>query len=133
MSRAALLARARAAAEAGMVDSCTITRDVGTTTDRATGQVTPDTITLYSGRCRIQEMMAFSRDSSPTPSDPALMRYRILQLPVVASQGLRQGDKVRIDTCISDPDLTDKVMVVRDPAAKSEASARRVGVEEVTG
>lgn len=116
-----------------MVDTCAIVRVVGTTTDPDTGQVTEDTDPVYSGPCRIQELMSFARDSTPSPSNPALMRYRVVQLPVVGSEGVRQGDRVTITAAAHDADLVGSVHLVRDQSAKTEATSRRVGIEEVTG
>lgn len=132
MSRASVLARGRAAAEAGMVDACTIVRVAGTTTDRDTGVVTETTTSVYSGACRLQEQMAFARETQPTPDNPTLMRYRVLQLPVATSTGVRKNDQVTITACPNDPDMVGKVLVVRDLSGKTEATSRRLGVEEAT-
>jgi hypothetical protein len=132
MSRASVLALGRAAAQAGMVDACAITRITGTDTDPDTGAVTSIVDTIYSGPCRVQELMSFARDATPTPPDPALMRYRILQLPVPTSDGVRRGDDVEITVCVNDPDLVGRPMRVRDQSGKTEATSRRVGIEEVT-
>lgn len=132
MSRTSVLAMGRAAAAVGMTDTCTITRVTGTSTDPATGVVTPTVATIYSGPCRFQELLAFSRDAMPTPDDPQVMRSRVLQLPVATSAGVRQGDDVMVDTCVNDPDLVGTAMVVRDESGKSEATVRRLGVEEAT-
>lgn len=132
MSRASVLARGRAAAEAGMVDACTITRVSSDTMDPTTKVVTKTTSTIYSGPCRVQELLAFARDSSPTPVDPALMRYRTLQLPVETSESILRGDLVTITACVHDPDLVGKAMYIRDLSGKTEATARRIGIEEVT-
>jgi hypothetical protein len=132
MSRSSVLAMGRAAALAGMTDTCTISRVTGTTTNPTTGQVTQTTTSVYSGPCRFQELLAFSRDATPTADDPQVMRSRVLQLPVATSTGVRQGDRVVCNTCVNDPDLVNTVMVVRDESAKSESTVRRLGVEEAT-
>lgn len=115
-----------------MADACTVTRVTGTDTNPETGVVIETTTTVYTGPCRVQELLAFARESSPTPADPALMRYRTLQLPVSTSEGILRGDDVTITACENDPELVGKAMRVRDPSAKSEATARRIGIEEVT-
>lgn len=132
MSRVSVLAAGRRAAEAGMVDTCTITRVTAISTDPVTGHTTPTVESIYSGACRFQEVMAFSRDTSPTPDDPQLMRYRVLQLPVDGTDGIQQGDLVVCNTSVNDPDLVGTHMVVRDESSKSEATSRRLGVEEAT-
>jgi predicted RecA/RadA family phage recombinase len=141
MSRASVLARGRAAAEAGMLDACVIRRETGSTTDRETGVPTPTFEQIYpalatgdsSAVCRVQEIFGFARDTSPSPDQSQLARYRILQLPVESSEGVRVGDQVVITACVNDPDLVGVVMVVRDQSGKSEATARRIGIEEITG
>lgn len=133
MTRVSVLAAGRRAAEAGMVDACTITRTTGTTTDRTTGVVIPTTTTVYSGACRVQELFGFSREVSPSPDQSQLARYRILQLPVVDSEDVRVGDHVTITACVNDPDLVGVVMLLRDQSGKSEATSRRVGIEEIVG
>ena len=115
-----------------MLDACTIVAVTGTTTNPTTGVVTEQTATVYDGPCRIQELMGFSREASAAPDQPVLARYRVLQLPVATSAGVRAGQQVTITASANDPDLIGVVMVVRDQAAKSEATTRRVGVEEIT-
>jgi len=132
VSRESVLALGRAAAEAGMSDACTITRVTGTSTDRRTGAPSETTTTIYSGPCRVQELFGFARETSPAPDQTQLARYRILQLPVVTSGGVRAGDEVVIDSAVNDPDLVGVAMRVRDQSAKSEATARRIGIEEIT-
>ena len=122
-----------------MVDFCTIVGVTGDVTDpvtgRITGQTTEEVYPLPSGdgRCRVQEMFGFSREARPSQDQNVLARYRVLQLPVTESTDVRVGDLVTITACVNDPDLIGVVMVVRDQAGKSEATARRVGVEEITG
>lgn len=132
MTRESVLQMGRAAAAAGMVDTCTITRVTATTTDPRTGVVDETTETIYSGPCRFQELLSFSRDAMPTADDPQVMRSRVLQLPVVTSVGVRQGDRVHADTCPRDPDLVGADLVVRDESAKTDATSRRLGVDEAT-
>lgn len=115
-----------------MIDTCTITRITGSTLDTTTGVVTPTTTTVYSGPCRLQANQGMARNATPTPDDPVLMRYRELQLPVTTSTGVRQGDRVHIDTCVNDPDMAGTEHIVHDQHGKSEATARRLGIEEVT-
>lgn len=138
MNRAAVLAAGRRAAEAGMADRCVITRVTGATTDRETGQRVETRITIYPatgqvGRCRLQELQAFSRDTRPAPDQPQLARYRVLQLPVETSLGILAGDDVEMTVSVADPDAVGKHYAVRDQSTKSEATSRRLGVEEVTG
>lgn len=138
MSRVSVLAAGRRKAEAGMKDECVITRVTGATTDRETGQRVETRSTIYPapgqvGRCRLQELQAFSRDTRPTPDQPMLARYRVLQLPVATSVGLLAGDDVQMTVSVNDPDALGKHYAIRDQSTESEATSRRVGVEEITG
>ena len=59
-----------------------------------------------------------------------LLRLEV-QLPMTVT-GLRVSDEITIDTSAHDPDLVDRVFLVRDLAHKSHATARRVQVTEKT-
>lgn len=129
MSRDSVLARGRTAAEAGMVDTCTIAR-VTETTDEDTGEVTPTTSPLYTGACRVQQ-----RTVTATPADAgeahALMLALEVQLPMSVT-GLRTEDRITITASAHDPDLVDRVFLIRSLAHKTHATARRVQVVERT-
>ncbi len=131
MSAAEVLARGRLAAEALMVDECTIRRRAGSTTDPDTGQITPTYTTVYSGACRVQQRTGQAREETPGPAELLMVR-RELHLPVATSTGVQAGDQVSMTASVHDPDLVGRVLVVRDEMAKSLATARRLGVEEVT-
>lgn len=128
-----LLAQGRAAAEALMVDTCTIRRVTGTTTNTTTGVVTPTYSTVYSGPCKLQESGGLPREANPTPSAPVLMVYRQLHLPVATSGGVRANDLATMDTCANDAGMVGKVLVIRGERGKSWATARRLDVEQATG
>lgn len=137
MSRASVLAMGRSAAVAGMIDTCTIRRRTGQTT-AADGTVTPTYTVIYNGICRVQEGSggadltgASSRVENPGEARFLMVR-RALQLPVPASLGVRAEDIATINTCVNDPDLIGRMLVVRGEAAGSEKTARRLGTEEVT-
>jgi hypothetical protein len=132
MSRASVLARGRAAAARGFVDSCLIQAVASLTTNPDTGQVTRAYTTVYSGPCRIQQRAEARSRREDAGEASLLMSQRELQLPVATSTGVRAGQRVTVTASVNDPDLVGKVFVVRDEAAKSEATARRVGIEEET-
>lgn len=130
MSRTALLARAQAAAEAGMADTCTIRRLTGETTQRGSGDVTPTYADLYAGKCRVQQHQA--RADRQTPGQDQVLMLRLeLQLPMSVT-GLQVADEVTI-TVSQDPDLIGRVFLVHDLAHKTDASARRMACVERTG
>jgi hypothetical protein len=133
MSRASVLARGRTAAEAGMVDACTIRRPSGSgTTNPVTGVPSQTYTTLYTGKCRIQQQVAIARPHDVGEDKVWLVRFD-LQLPMATSAGLEVGDRVTITTSVNDPDLTGRVFAVNELAHKTEATSRRIGIIEVTG
>jgi hypothetical protein len=129
MSRAAMLARGRIAAENGMVDACTIRRPADVGTD-GNGNVITTRADVYAGKCRIQQRMGESTSQSPGESYQLLLRLEV-QLPMSVT-GLQVGDEVTVTSSVSDPDLPGRVFLVRDLAHKSDATARRVGLTERT-
>jgi hypothetical protein len=132
MSRASVLARGRAAAEAGMVDTCTIVRITATSTNPITGVVTATSpTTIYTGPCRVQERGGYPRDINTAPDQPQLAIARELQLPVATSADVRAGDRVTITASAHDPGLVGVVAWLRAQPAKSEATARRFHFEQV--
>lgn len=124
-----------------MLDTCTIRRETGSTTNRSTGQPTKTYVQIYpaistgdvAGPCRVQEIFGFARETNPSPDQSQLARYRILQLPVASSLDVRGGDLVTVVSCGNDADLIGVEMVLRDQSGKTEATARRLGMEEITG
>ncbi len=133
MSRASLLARGRSAAEAGMVDACTIRRVTGRVSDPDTGEqvvtyLTPDP---YVGTCRVQQATAQAQQQD-VGEDYLLMLRLEVQLPM-SVVGLEVGDEVTVTASAHDPDLVGRVFLIRDLAHKTHATARRVQVTERTG
>lgn len=135
MSVASMLARGRLAAEQLMVDECVIEEVTGSTTDLDTGQVTETLTEVYSGRCRVQQGSArggVSATGATVGEADVLLLQRVLQLPVDTSTGVRAGQRVRLTACVHDPDLVGREFTVRAEFAKSHATSRRMGIEEVT-
>lgn len=132
MSRDALLARAQAAAERGMVDTCTVRRVIGEVTERGTGVVTRTHLdpNPYAGPCRVQQHQA-TADRQDAGEDQVLMLRLELQLPISVT-GLQVADEVTI-TASRDPDLVGRVFLIHDLAHKTDASSRRVQCVERTG
>lgn len=113
-----------------MVDTCLIQRRTGETTDDD-GNVTPTFVTVYSGKCKVHQQSVQARAADPGEAYVLMVR-RELHLPVATSGGIRAGNEVTIIVSANAPDLVGRVLVVRDEAAKSAATARRLGVEERT-
>jgi hypothetical protein len=131
MSRDILIARGRLAAEAGMVDACTVTRIGTRVTDTTSGEVTEPVTTLYAGRCRVQQAQAVATEET-VGEDHLLMLRLEVQLPMSVT-GLRVGDLITITASAHDADLPARVFRVHDLAHKTHATARRVQCVEETG
>jgi len=131
MSRASALARGRAMAEASMVDTCTIVRITGTSTNATTGVVTEIWSTVYNGACRLQERGGYPRDVNVAPDQPQLAVARELQLPVSTSGSVRANDRVTITACVNDAAMVGRMFWLRGQPSKSEATARRFHTEEI--
>jgi hypothetical protein len=129
MSRETLLARAQAAAVAGMADACTIRRVTGTVTDDFSGTVTPTYASLYAGKCRVQQRLAQSTQEDAGEDYLQLLRLEV-QLPMSVT-GLEVNDQITITASV-DADLAGRTFLIRDLFHKSEASARRVQCIERT-
>lgn len=129
MSMESALYRGRRRIEGRMVDMCLVRRRTGQTTS-SSGVITPTFSTIYSGKCRIQA-------DSETGAEKEVGQARImitkltLQIPISAP-ALKDGDEVSISQSLYDERLVGRKYIVRDVPAKTEATARRVGMIEVT-
>ena len=130
MSVEGALARGRVAAEALMVDACTIgRRGSGGSVDDTSGVITPDRDVVYTGKCRVQQRQASSGEQRPGEDFQLLVSVEV-QLPMSVT-GLEVGDQVTITASI-DPELVGEVFLIRDLFAKTHATSRRVGVTRRT-
>lgn len=128
MSLTTILAHGRAAAAQRMMDRCTIRRTTGVTTDSA-GVVTPTTVVVYTGPCRIK----MAGDGSPTDAGEATVAVlpMELHLPITGSEDVKHLDEVTVDAALNDTALVGRTLRVSSKQLKSEATARRISVEEV--
>lgn len=126
------LARGRVAAQALMVDACTITRVTGETTDGDTGVVTPTTVTVYIGQCRVQQSQLGADSVGVDPGEVAvrLVAFEV-QLPVAGTDGLRRNDRVTVTAAAHDADLVGREFALVGLAHKTHATSRRIQVQEV--
>lgn len=115
-----------------MVDTCTVRRRTGETTDPATGVVTPAYLSPnpYTGRCRVQQAQAQAQQYDAGQDYLLLLRLEI-QLPM-SVVGLQVGDEITITTSVNDADLVGRIFLVHDLAHKTDATARRVQCTERT-
>ncbi len=125
-----LLTRGRAAAEALMVDSCTIEALTGESTDDDTGVITETYSTVYSGKCKVQQQAG---SASPSDVGEAGLLIGQLELHIPASAtGVGSEGLVTIVSSVHDPDLPGRRFRLRGLAHKSFLTARRFALIEVT-
>lgn len=133
MSRASVLARGRAAAEAGMVDACTIRRRLDDTDAAETGEVTKHYLSPdpYTGKCRVQAARALAQEREAGEDFLLMLRLEV-QLPVEQTAGLEVNDELTVTASVNDPDLVGRTFLVHDLFHKTEATSRRIQVTERT-
>ena len=131
LSAQTALARGRAAAQALMIDAVTVTRPGTGTTDDLTGAVTNTPTTIYTGSAKIQQAAAMGQRVDAGETSTILLRLEV-HLPVVGSEQVRRGDLVTVTASVNDATLVGRKFRVHDEQYKSFATARRLGVEEVT-
>jgi hypothetical protein len=125
--------RGQLAAEALMVDSCTIQRVTGTSTNDTTGVVTPTYSTIYTGKCKLQAVGSKGQaPARPHVVDQAQVFLFQLELHVPMSvTGVQADDVVTVTASLLDADLTTRVWRIRALSHKSFQTARRFTLEEV--
>lgn len=125
----------RRRAEDLMLDTCTITRpgEGKGTWNEATGTYDPPApVTVYTGRCKVQ-----TRDVQVSTPDVAGREAFVvewtLHLPVVGSEGVRQGDTATVTAAAFDAAMVGRTFVVQGPHVGTAKTARRLPVvAEVT-
>ena len=122
------LADGRAAAESRMVDSCTVS-SVERTWNEATASYTDSLTTIYSGMCEVKSENVEATNADSQGRFVTVVR-RTLKLPVVGSEGVREGHRVRIDVCVNDPGLVGNTYVVGAFTGGSFLTARRLPITE---
>ncbi|TYP82070.1 DUF6093 family protein [Blastococcus xanthinilyticus] len=134
MLTAQMLGIARAAAEAEMTSTCTITR-AGTgqgTWNEATGTYDdPPRVTIYSGICKVQDS---GRSTTDAEAGEVLVAVSSLELhlPVTGASGaVRRDDVAHMDSNPNDPALVGWEFIVRAPHAGTAKTARRLPIEAV--
>jgi hypothetical protein len=122
----------RAAAEALMVDTCTIGTLEAATFDSGTGTFTPGTIDpVYTGKCRVQVVDSLNAQEPRVGERQLTIQQLVLSVPTAAA-GIEVGQVVELLTAALDPELVGRRFRVVGTHAKSHATARRLQCEEVT-
>lgn len=128
MSVAGVLARARKAAEATMLDEVVIRRQTGTTTD-ADDNVVPAWQQVYVGPCKLQAREVDA--ATPNAGEAAVIVLRLrLDLPA-DTLGVLAGDVGTMTACEFDDEVIGRTFRIAAPFHASFKSARRFPVEEV--
>lgn len=131
MSRASVLARGRAFAAQGFVDTCRIDYVIDEDTNPLSGQVTKQRDIRYEGPCRFQQ--AAAPWAGPATVGEAALRLAALelQLPVVGSEGIKADDRVTALTCVHDTELVGRTFAVVGQHHASHKTTRRLPIQEV--
>jgi len=130
---AATLPELRAHAESMMVDTCTVERLTGNGVwNPSTGLYTDDAPTvIYSGPCRVRNMLP-----NPQQADAGEAAWSsdlvYVHLPVAGSEGVSDGDVVRITSAANDAALVDLELAVTGLHVQTNATARRLPCRLVT-
>jgi hypothetical protein len=132
MSASLTALRGQTAAIALMTDACTITR-TSQVTNLQTGVVTNTTTTIYTGRCKFQQLVTGGLARPVSVGEAEVWQLPLhVHVPMTVT-GVRVGDIVTASASVLDPDLVGRTFWVRELFHKSYATARRLGLEEVTG
>jgi len=132
MTAQSALEAGRRMAESLMVDSCTIRRRTGVTTNPTTGEVTPTFTVLYTGqKCRVQTRGNWGEAKDIGEAALVLLTVEV-QLPISVA-GVQVRDEITIDACVNDAELVGRLFRVKDLNHKSHGTMRRLMGTEVTG
>lgn len=127
-----MLAAGRRRARSLMRDTCRITRAGEKAWDEDSMTYTAGApVLVYEGPCRLLNPYRAPMTAS-TPGQAQTVQLARLSLPVEDSPGVKEGDVVEYLTSESDPDLPGTEFKVIGGAHQSDATARRVPVEEVS-
>lgn len=122
--------RGRAAAESLMVDECAVSRPGEPFTDPESGVVSPSSVPVYSGACKVQAAGAQSANPVAGGHLFSTLDSRV-DFPVEAGP-FQVDDVVTITASLLDPLQVGRVFRVTEVLRKSFATAQRCRVEEVT-
>lgn len=134
MTLDATLTAGREAAEARMVDACTITRSTTSAPvfDEETGEYQdPEDDAVYDGDCEIQLSEGLNAQFPEVGGGLVAVQRVTVKVPISAV-GVRVNDTVTVTRSANDPDLLGRVYRVDSTHAKTYATCRRLQCEEVT-
>jgi hypothetical protein len=130
MSAAVAVTEGRVAAEALMVDTCTVSApDTAGAFNEATGQYEPTAgAQKYAGKCRVRPPNVQDRTVEAGDRVVSLRSY-VVSLPLTATV-FAVDDVVRITASVLDPALVGARLRVTDVAKGTHLTARRLVCEE---
>lgn len=129
MTAPEVLARGRVAAEALMLDACTVHRPGAVVTDPDTGVAAPSLTLVYTGKCKVQQTLAQS--SNPEASGHAFTVLDTRWDTPVGAGPFVVDDVITMTVATEDADLVGQVFRFKEPFHKSLATAQRARVEAV--
>lgn len=112
-----------------MTDTCRIERQTGTAVDPNTGASVPTWEPVYVGKCRVMSWSVATTSPNVGQQRVDLLRME-LHVPVSAT-GVAVNDVATI-TASRDPDLVGRRLRIDNLMHKTDETARRFPVEEVT-
>lgn len=138
----AMIARARAAADDLMDDTCTIVRRTLSSSLNESGLYTNTDVRIYppvvdgddstTAPCRLKKVGGSQVTEIDAQGQPLVESSYVLSLPTGTSTGVQQNDIVIMATSAFDPALAGREFRVEGPAAGTHTTARRFSVEETT-
>lgn len=130
MSATSVTLRGRSAADARMVDTCTVTRGGGDDTLNPTtgAYTTPDDTILYTGQCEVQISDGLNTQTSDAGGQLVTQRRVTVKVPISVTD-VEVDDIVTVTSSALDADLVGQTFRVVGTFAKTFATARRLQVE----
>lgn len=127
MSVASILNSGRAAAEARMSDTCTVTRVTSRRLSSA-GAFTDTTETIYSGKCRVA-VPDVTASMPEAGGQQVVVQQFVVSVPISVTT-VKPGDVVTVTAAPYDEALVNKTLRVRDVPYGSQLTARRLPCED---
>jgi hypothetical protein len=118
----------RRLAERIMLDTCTIVRVTGQTTNPTTGVSTPTTVAVYTGKCRVKPPVT-SVVSQESGGHVTVTAPGELHIPV-GSYAAQPGDLATITAAVGDPLLVGAKYRIESPFQGSLITAYRFRITQ---
>ena len=113
-----------------MLDTITVSRKTGETTDPETGDITPTVVTVYTGKGKIQQAAVPVGAPQDVGQASVQVMHMQLHLPIAAT-GVLIDDVATVTASVLDPDLVGRTFTIRSLDHKTFLTARRMDVQEL--